>query len=198
MKPAYLVLLGLSAMAQTTGLPQYGVLLEGTADKPRLVNNSPHRIVAYAVRYDNQKRSSLVSMLGQVRTQPISSVGIAPGDWVVFGQAGTLGGNGGVGGTRDARGLRFQHTSASLDAVLFEDGYVVGPDQGGMFDRLTSQIKDEQEVAALLLNTTDREAAWATIQSIASSPPASLARIWCVLQATLRIIESSSPVSEML
>ena len=72
---------------------------------------------------------------------------------------------------RVANGLPVQHTSVSLDAVLFGDGKLVGPDQGGMFDRLTTQIKQEQQVAAILLNAVDREAAWAAIQSIASSQP---------------------------
>jgi hypothetical protein len=41
---------------------------------------------------------------------------------------------------------------------------------GAVFDRLTKQIKAEQDVAAVLLNATDREAAWQQIQTIASSP----------------------------
>jgi hypothetical protein len=45
-----------------------------------------------------------------------------------------------------------------------------------LYDRLTSQIKQEQEVAAILLSTTDRIAAWTSIQSIASSPPEPPAR----------------------
>jgi hypothetical protein len=47
---------------------------------------------------------------------------------------------------------------------------------GAVFDRLTSQIKQEQEVAAILLNTPDRVAAWTSIESIASSPPEPQAR----------------------
>ena len=78
MKPACLTLIALCAMAQTIGLPQYGVLLEGTADAPVLVNNSSQRILAYAWRYENSKSSSLTSFLGQLGTRPISSIGVAP------------------------------------------------------------------------------------------------------------------------
>jgi hypothetical protein len=173
MKPAYLVLVGLSIMAQTTGLPQYGVLLEGTANEPKLINNSPHRIVVYALIYDN-RGTSTVNLLGQLRTKPISEVGIAPGTTFEPALGIVGGGSGGrfpVPPQVRTNGLPLQHTSVALDAVLFEDGHFVGPDHSGMYDRLTSQIKQEQEVAAILLNTTDRIAAWASIQSIASSPP---------------------------
>lgn len=168
-----------SVMAQTTGLPQYGVLLEGTADAPVLKNNSAKRILAYSLMYDSGGTST-VDMLGQLRTQPLSSVGIAPG--ASYGlRTGSFQGSipGGGGGdrfpvppqTRDARGLPTQHTSATLDAVVFDDGHIVGPDKSGLFDRLSKQIKAEQDVAGILLNSTDREAAWQQIQTIASSPP---------------------------
>jgi hypothetical protein len=166
-------------MAQTTGLPQYGVLLEGTADAPVLKNNSAKRILAYSLVYDSGGTST-VDMLGQLHIQPISSVGIAPGASYLAGlHSGSIPGIGGGDRfpvppqTRDARGLPTptQHTSATLDAVLFDDGHVVGPDKSGLFDRLTKQIKAEQDVAGILLNSTDLQAAWQQIQTIASSPP---------------------------
>ena len=39
-----------TAMAQVTGLPQYGVILTGTPDDPVVLNQSPHRILVYALR----------------------------------------------------------------------------------------------------------------------------------------------------
>ena len=179
MKHAYLVLLGLSAIAQTTGLPQYGVLLEGTANEPKLINNSPHRIVSYALIYDNRGTSTL-DLLGQLRTKPISEVGIASGStfWPTLGSidGGSIGRFPVPPQVRGNSGLPPEHNSVALDAVLFEDGHFVGPDRSGLYDRLTSQIRQEQEVAAILLDTTDRNAAWASIQSIASSPPEPPAR----------------------
>lgn len=159
-KSAYFTLIAFCAIAQTVGLPQYGVLLEGTADAPVLINNSPHRILAYALQYDNTGFSTY-NMLRQFRTQPTSS-GIAPG---------AIGRIPVPAQVRDVRGLPVQHTSVALDAVLFDDGHVLGPDKGGMFDGLASQIKAEQEIAAILLNATDRDAAWASLQAIASAPP---------------------------
>jgi hypothetical protein len=178
MKPAYLALVGLSAMAQTIGLPQYGLLLEGTANEPKLINNSSHQVVAYALIYDN-RGTSTVDLLEQLRTKPASEVGIAPGRTLEVNRP-HLGASGGGGGrgvpvgpqvkVRGGNGLPPEHTTAALDAVLFEDGQLVGPDHSGQYERLTSQIKQEQEVASILLNTTDRAAAWVSIQSIASSP----------------------------
>lgn len=143
-KSAYFTLIAFCAIAQTVGLPQYGVLLEGTADAPVLINNSPHRILAYALQYDNTGFSTY-NMLRQFRTQPTSS-GIAPG---------AIGRIPVPAQVRDVRGLPVQHTYVALDAVLFDDGHVLGPDKGGMFDGLASQIKAEQEIAAILLNATD-------------------------------------------
>ena len=166
-------------MAQTTGLPQYGVLLEGTANEPKLINNSPHRIVVYALIYDKRGTNTL-NLLGQLLTEPISEVGIAPGStfWPTLGaiDGGTSRRFPAPARVRDASGLPLQHTSVALDAVLFEDGHFVGPDQSGTYDRLTNQIQQEQEIAAILLNTTDRVAAWASIESIASNSPEPPAR----------------------
>jgi hypothetical protein len=138
MKPAYVALLGLSVMAQTTGLPQYGVLLEGTADAPVLKNNSAKRIFAYSLVYDNGG-SSTVDMLGQLQIQPISSVSIAPGVSYLAGlRSSSIPGGGGGDRfpaptqVRNASGMPTQHTSATLDAVLFDDGHVVGPDRSGL------------------------------------------------------------------
>src|ERR1700687_4461823 len=39
-----------AAMAQLVGLPQYGVLLSGTPDNPVVLNQSQHRILAFALR----------------------------------------------------------------------------------------------------------------------------------------------------
>ena len=178
-KSAYFTLIAYCAIAQTVGLPQYGVLIEGTADAPVLINNSSHRVLAYALQYDNRGFSTY-NMLGQFRTQPTSS-GIAPGASNEI-RTGSLQGTVPVGGggagrvpvppqVRDASGLPVQHTSVALDAILFDDGHVLGPDKGGMFDRLASQIKGEQEVAAILLDATDRNSAWTQIQNIANSPP---------------------------
>jgi len=39
-----------AAMAQLVGLPEYGVLLSGTPDNPAVLNQSQHRILAFALR----------------------------------------------------------------------------------------------------------------------------------------------------
>src|SRR5579871_3309551 len=139
MKAVCLALFVVCAGAQTTGLPHYGVLLEGIPDQPRIVNHSQHRILAYAIRYDNAKTSTVTSFLAAFRTRPIAALGIPPGATVQL-------------LTRRPEDGGVPHTSAALDAILFEDASLLGPDQGGMFDRLTGQVRVEQKVAAFLLN----------------------------------------------
>lgn len=165
-------------MAQTSGLPEYGVLLGGTADAPDLHNNSPKRILVSALRYDNAQSVTGVNFLFQRSWPPPNDIGIAPGAIYSL-PRGFLDSIGGGGGGRSPSAPSsmpkisplLPRTSVTLDAVLFEDGHLVGPDKGGMFQRLTEQIKAEQEVAAILLNATDtdRGAAWQKILRIARS-----------------------------
>lgn len=157
----FLVLSGLLAtvaIAQT-GLAQYGVLLGGGVVHPTIINNSSHRIVAYALMFD--RHASIVNLMGQLRTTPVSSIGIAPGATFVHSSLHRP-------QTGNASGQVATYTSVSLDAVVFDDGRVVGPDQSGTLDQLTAQIQAEKDVADILNQNPQSASTWESLQMLAS------------------------------
>ena len=156
------ILLATFAGAQS-GLPKYGVFLEGTVSSPIIVNHSSHRILAYCLLFDHGSGvviPSLQVMLGQLRRQPMSAVGIAPGGQHLHQP---------VAQVADAKGQLPNEgpIALTLDSVLFEDGTLVGPDKSGSFDQLTARIQAEKDVHAVLKNG-GTPSAWTALERIAS------------------------------
>ena len=63
--------------------------------------------------------------------------------------------------------------ATTLDSVLFDDGLIVGPDLGHMYESITARIAAEVSVGSLLLSAkTDGElaTAWEQIKQIAETP----------------------------
>lgn len=102
-------------------------------------------------------------MLGQLRRQPMSSVGIAPG-------ASRAHDSQALTNSLDAKGQSAfaWATSVTIDSVLFEDGRLVGPDKAGSYDQLTARLQAEKDVHELLTKATDVTQAWVTLEGIAS------------------------------
>src|SRR5215831_11963548 len=116
-----------------TGLAQSsldGVSLGGNPSAPLIINNSAHRVLAYTLMFqgvNGVSNFSSFSMLGQLRDQPISNVGIAPGaNWAHNSRPTAVQAADGKGQSPFAFA-----TSVALDSVLFEDGRFVGPDKAG-------------------------------------------------------------------
>lgn len=167
-----------SAMAQLTGLPQYGVILTGTADDPVVLNQSPHRFLVYALRLQKGDRDRYAAtrvrdFLGELTTLQLApnGPGIAPGatSLSVPQMQATQ--------TKNAAGQRTDigYTQATLDAVLFDNGQFVGSDVSRTFERTTERINGELSVYSLLLSAktaAEVAAAWAKIKEIAETPAA--------------------------
>jgi hypothetical protein len=68
-------------MAQTVGLPEYGVQLTGTVLTPVVVNNSSHRILAFTLQWEEsgvKSQPETTSFMGQLRSR--QGAGIGPGE----------------------------------------------------------------------------------------------------------------------
>lgn len=166
-----------AALAQLTGLPEYGVLLSGTPDNPVVLNQSPHRILAFALRTrrEGQDRFSGthsnqvgLSQLTRGNADP-DGPGIPPGGTSLSLQPFPVG-IGIVNGQRADIG----NAEATLDSVLFDDGLFVGPDLGHVYESITARIAAEVSVDSILLSAkTDSEftRAWEQIKQIAETPP---------------------------
>jgi hypothetical protein len=167
-----------TAMAQLIGLPQYGVILTGTPDDPVVLNQSPHRILLYALRLqrgdqDRFPASRVRDFLGELTTLQIApnGPGIAPGATSLSVLQMT------APQTRNAAGQRTDmgYTQATLDAVLFDNGQFVGPDVSRTFESTTERINGELSVHSLLLSAktaAEVAAAWAKIKEIVETPAA--------------------------
>jgi hypothetical protein len=171
--PLLLLLLAVvpAARAQLVGLPQYGVLLSGTADDPVVLNQSPHRILAFALRQGKGRmfisNQAGLSQLTRGNGGP-DGPGIPPGGTSLslpqVGRAHMMSASG-----RADIGF----TDATLDGVLFDDGLFVGPDLGHVYESITARIAAEISVGSILLSAkTDGElaAAWDQIKQIAETP----------------------------
>jgi hypothetical protein len=175
-----LLLVGVSpaVMAQLIGLPQYGVLLSGTPDNPVVLNQSLHRILAFALRLRrgdqdrfSETRSNQVGLNQLTRGYAAGpdGPGIPPGGTSLSlpQMMPTQ--------TRNPAGQRTDigFTEATLDSVLFDDGLFVGPDFIHIYESITARITAEVSVDSLLLSAkTDRDfaAAWYQIKQIAETP----------------------------
>ena len=139
------------------GLPEHNVLLAGQPSAPILVNTTDRAIIAYTVRWANSSGPSFseinVSFLhiraGQPPVIPARSQRAVDRDTNLV--------------DRDGRPPG-PPLAVILDAVIFEDGELVGPDLTHTFDMVSTRVKAEQEIHQKLLragNTAaDRAAVW--------------------------------------
>ncbi len=141
-----IVLLTGCVLAQSSslvGLPDAGVLLTGTPDNPILQNNTGRVILAWTVFSTDSKGIGFVSsknLMLMLRDGPLkpqaSIVHLSPA-----GQHGAY-----------SRPLVMgPSASAVLDAVVFGDGEVAGPDRTGMQLSTSGAIQGEQGVDKLFL-----------------------------------------------
>ena len=144
-----------------------GVSLGGNPSAPLIINSSSHRVLAYALMFQGANgvsSFSSFSMLGQLRDQPTSNVGIAPGASWAHNSRPT------VVQAADAKGqspFAFA-TSVALDSVLFEDGRLVGPDKAGSYDQLTALVQAEKDVHDIITTAKDLVQAWRVLENIAA------------------------------
>lgn len=175
--PFILVLLTMpsAVRAQLAGLPEYGVLLSGTPANPVVLNESPHRILAFALRV-RRGDAGVVTQSNLVGLSQLTG-GNAGADGPGIPPGGTslslppqLSPVPAVNGQRPDIG----NTGAALDSVLFDDGLFVGPDLGHVYESLTAMITAEVSVDSLLLSAktvSDFATAWDKIKQIAATPP---------------------------
>jgi hypothetical protein len=147
-----------------TGLAKHNVLLEGTPGALFIVNNSNHRILAYTLLFvtkNGQMAPSLHDMFGQLRKQPMSSVGIPP--MTKFAHRPST-------ESRDANGQNAvtQAVSVVLDSVVFENGMIVGPDKAGGFDQFSARVRAEQDAHSVLTKSNNSASAWLALEAFAS------------------------------
>jgi len=126
-----------------------------------------HRVLAYTLMFqgvNGVSSFSPFSMLGQLRDQPISNVGIAPGaSWAHNSRPTAV-------QAVDAKGQSpFDFASkVALDSVLFEDGRFVGPDKAGSYDQLTALVQAEKDVHDIITTAKDLAQAWTVLESVAA------------------------------
>jgi hypothetical protein len=149
------------------GSPNLDVILQGTPDAPLVVNQSHHRVLAYMISFvspNGRRTRVMASFLGELRNH-LPSPGIAPGGSRVF-QMMTQ--------TLDAAGNSTSSgfNGATITAVVFDSGEIVGPDSTAAYDEIQGRIDGERYVNSLaLVNTTS---AWLSLAAIAKGqmPPA--------------------------
>lgn len=155
------------AQPQLTGLPKYGVLLEGAVSAPVIVNHSGHSILAYTLVWvapNGARMPYTKSVVGQLRNS--SAAGI-PTNSSQAHHAGVE--------QRDSNGqpLLAGFDRVLLDSVLLDDGRLLGPDTAGGGDLLAGSIAAERYVHGLLSAADGKTGgaqaqAWATIHAIAN------------------------------
>jgi hypothetical protein len=163
-----------AAMAQLVGLPEYAVLLSGTPDNPVVLNQSPHPILAFALRVRRGDQgfgtqSNLVG-LSQLTRGNVGAAGpgIPPG-----GTSLSLSTQPSPVTTVNGQRADIGNAEATLDSVLFDDGLFVGPDLGHVYESITAMITAEVSVDSLLLSAkteSDFATAWDQIKQIAETP----------------------------
>ena len=159
-----------------------GVTLSGTA---QVIHNLSGRTVSYVtLKLDYAEGPSTYrSASFRIAPRPVDSPeGLPPGGRTISTDEATppvfRSGPGGPGPDPPKPKIL---TGASLDAVVFSDGEVVGPDRGGSFASLAERFAAERELAALVSaarnDPTKQAAAWAEvrrIESIAARQPRTL------------------------
>jgi len=125
------------------GLPEYSITLTGTAARPELHNASGRAVLAYCLKLESQGevqyalRTSLLRMRNAAAQQSPRDTSLIMGN--------------GTATFSPSPTERNAMTAAALDAVMFADGEVVGPDTGHTFDILRAKIAAEQELHSAYL-----------------------------------------------
>jgi hypothetical protein len=122
------------------GLPEHGVLLTGGPNAPVISNNTSRRIIGWTIRYINSPGPSVDATglaLLSIRNHPGEPDVIPAYSERAIPQ-----------NQRQVTGPRGPSTTlqAILDAVIFDDGEVVGPDTSHTFEKVTARIQAEQDM----------------------------------------------------
>jgi hypothetical protein len=149
----------------------HGVTLAGTLTSPIIVNNSGHTVVAYTLQitiqksgrpfpwlyardaYLNMRNDAFLAAIHQP-TNPAPN-GMPPGQTqaVQFSDK------------EKSQGI----SNITLDAVVFDNGMLSGPDTGGYFDNLTAQLSGERDLHKSVLSAiASGQDPWATVQTLAN------------------------------
>ena len=154
------------------GLPDEGVLLSGSPAAPILVNNTNRRIIGYTIRYINTSGPSIndtqLALLRIHHYTGESPLVIQPQTERSVPSSGrTI-----VAGVKDPS----VPIQAILDAVIFDDGEVVGPDITHTLERVQVHIQAEHDIhqkarAAHGLTGNAKQAAWDEIYRLSIQDP---------------------------
>jgi hypothetical protein len=147
------------------GLSEYGLSLSGNSSQPLLVNQSRRRVIVYTVLFKilrdgrpytiSRSVSALLSIRNSLFTADRTSV--PPGSQRLVAMDG-----------QDGDRVR----SVSLDAAIFDDGEVVGPDETHTGDVVAAQIAAERDLAETVLSgiaSRERSVLWAAIRQAATN-----------------------------
>ena len=163
----YLAVLGVAMglQAQTTntvmetgvrGLPEYGISLTGSPGQPEVHNAGGRGIIAYCLRFESRQadtgqvvvqyalRTSLLRMRG-----PVSKGGAVRDTALV-----PAGGSALFMPSAAERGPMLR---VALDAVMYGDGEIVGPDTGHTYEMITVKIQAERDLHAAYLGGRVRD-----------------------------------------
>jgi hypothetical protein len=126
------------------GLPEHNVLLIGDVNFHKIANYSTRKIIGYTLRYQNSPGPSIsrVTLSFLAVRNGNDAAGISAGSRRQASRPEEVVGRTGVPGVPVA---------VILDAVIFDDGEVVGPDSTKTFERVTTRIKAEQDIHKKLL-----------------------------------------------
>jgi hypothetical protein len=174
-RPMFLGMLALAsdiALGQTVGvervelvgLPDLGVSLSGEANAPTIVNHGSRGILGYTLLFEHQS--------GFRRTAiKLSLLGLRNGDANAILRPGEQRSSSFSSQVRPSRPVG-PLKRVFLDAVLFEDGEVAGPDRSNTFDTLAAQLKAERDLHAKLLavresTRADKDRVWSELNGVA-------------------------------
>jgi hypothetical protein len=126
--------------AALVGMPELGVMLTGTPDKPEVVSNSGRGILGYVILPLNA--SGLGSFMPTLKTEDLRLALVRPTS--ASGPMATPPRRSSFGkGSADGRPI----VKAILDAVIFDDGQYAGPDSGQYFEILSGRVDGERALA---------------------------------------------------
>jgi hypothetical protein len=151
---------GQESPSSLVGLPSDAITLIGNPTSPSVKNGSNRKVIGYTLKFEGASGNGPAYVqlsLRALRIQP-ETAGIEPGSVRPFSTPATV--MRGPGQTTDST-----YTRVRLDAVLFEDGELVGPDTVRSFESMTQRINAERHLARRLLaarnsQPSQRDAAW--------------------------------------
>jgi hypothetical protein len=149
-----------------TGLPDVGLSLSGDPGQPLLRNNAERRVIVYTIRFSILRNgnpfmiSRCLSALLNMRNQLSDEITVPPNGERSIAMAGRPG---------DVI------QSVSLDAAIFEDGEIVGPDSTNTSDRIAARIQAERDLGDMVLakgvGNQERTSLWTAVHEVAKAGP---------------------------